>query len=177
MTENSDEARLNLRCSRVVHDAFVDFAEDHALTHRDLFERMVRTVTGLKTDAVSNRSKPQSGKVDVRLRAEEKGAALKLAEADGRTLPGWIRAVLRRVIFKAPAFNSHELDLLQSLSVDLRKMGTNLNQLIHYMHRTGRPEPALSGVDAIRELIERLRREQLALLDRSSNRYEYEADE
>jgi hypothetical protein len=164
---------IRVWCSTEVKEAFAAAASAQDLSQSELFRRLVGTLTGVPVLMPAPAVKHEQ--VLVRLTPDERKAGLARATAEGRTLPSWIRSILRRIAFRQPVFAAAELDALRTNADLLRRIGTNLNQLVQYMHRTGRAEPALASIDAIQIALRDLRREQLALIDRASNRYESEA--
>lgn len=86
-------------------------------------------------------SDPQAGdkrKVTIRLRQADKLEIQQQAGAMGTTLTGWITALARSRIRKAPLLAVPETAALADANKQLAAVGRNLNTVVHRLHREGR---------------------------------------
>lgn len=77
-------------------------------------------------------------KVTIRLRQADKLEIQQQAVAMGTTLTGWITALARSRIRKAPLLAVPETAALADANKQLAAVGRNLNTVVHRLHREGR---------------------------------------
>ena len=77
-------------------------------------------------------------KVTIRLRHADKLEIQQQAAAMGTTLTGWITALARSRIRKAPLLAVPETAALAEANKQLAAVGRNLNTVVHRLHREGR---------------------------------------
>lgn len=117
------------------------------------------------------------GRIELRLPPREFSAAQQLAQADGRTLQQWLRAVVRKVTRSAVPFNPVELDELRNVVLATGPIGRNLNTVAKFYRQTGSVEPDAVAIEALTAQYGRLHAEVAALIDRASSRYEAESED
>src|SRR5690554_7678195 len=91
--------------------AFGDLARRRGQSESDLLRQILSTVLR-QTPAPSPVQVGFRGttpRVHIRLRPDELHAVQALAQADARSIPAWIVALVRRVALKAVPFNDREL--------------------------------------------------------------------
>ncbi len=77
-------------------------------------------------------------KVTIRLRQADKIEIQQQAKAMGTTLTGWITALARSRIRRAPLLAVPETAALADANKQLAAVGRNLNTVVHRLHREGR---------------------------------------
>lgn len=161
-----------------VKAAFADLARRSGRSESDLLrDILAKVLSGNPSSApLPAGFKNGTGKFVVRLRPDELAAVGPLAQADSRSIPAWIVALVRRVALKAVPFNDSELQSVNRAIAALGPIGRNLNALAKHFHQTGRARPDDLPVAQLTEAVARLRAEVLTLAERASRRYS-EADE
>lgn len=158
--------------------AFAELARRSGLSESDLLRQVLHQV--LKGEAPAPVSaagfKQVSKQVNFRLRADELDAVTKLAKADARSVPAWIVALVRRVVFKAEPFNARELEGLYRTLAALGPIGRNLNVVVKHFQQTGRIHAHDIEFERLTTAIERARSDVLAMAERANRRVEPEPD-
>lgn len=154
--------------------AFTDLARRRGQSESDLMREILSSVLRQNSapSPVQVGFRNTTPRVHIRLRPEELHAVQALAQADARSVPAWIVALVRRVALKAIPFNDRELVAVNKAIAALGPLGRNINVLVKHFHQTGRSSPDDLPVVRLAEAIQQLRAEVLALAERASRRYD-----
>lgn len=152
---------------------FADAARQNGLSESDLLRRMVEQIIGNTTTPLPASTADRRGgrQVKLRLWRDELTAVELLAQAEARSVPAWIGALVRRTAMGVVPFNERELAELHRAVSALGPLGRNLNTLVRHWHQTGRSSPEAIAAAVIHEAIQALRSEVMDLADRASNRF------
>ena len=167
---------LKTTCDDATKTAFVGLAEREGMSESALLRRIVGHVIASNPGAKRSRTqKPVenvSDRVHVRLTTTERKAAQRLADAEGRTLAQWVRALVRSATRTAVPFNASELEGLREVLAIVGPLARNLNVITRELHRTGRIDARSVKIGELKEAYADLSRDVTALMDRASSRYE-----
>jgi hypothetical protein len=102
--------------------------------------------------------------VGVRLKGEERAALADAARARGTTPANWLRSLAIVHLCGKPQWNDAEVAALRELFRELRRIGTNVNQIAHQanaaalsgLHSPGAAREAREAADKIQEEMRRL---------------------
>lgn len=151
--------------------AFATLARSQGLSESDLLRALIaKALDDAAVQAPAPRAVRRGGRqVKLRLWADEARAVERLAQAEARSVPAWIAALVRRAAIGAVPFNSAELDALNRLLVHLGPLSRQLRERAgQEAHRDGL---SADEVRALAEAYTRLRAQVVDLIDRASNRY------
>ena len=81
--------------------------------------------------AVAPRAVGTAEGVFIRLRGMERYALGRAADASGMTPTAWVRSLTLVHLNKAPEWNPEDREALRAIGRELRKIGTNINQIAH----------------------------------------------
>jgi hypothetical protein len=95
---------------------------------RPPWARLDLTPEQRKAEEEKRRAKLRTAHIGVQFTPAERAEIVKRAKASGISLSDFVRIVLLSDL-KAPAPPAHDLEAIRDLSVQLSKVGTNLNQL------------------------------------------------
>lgn len=156
--------------------SFIDLARRRGQSESDLLRAILGSVLRQNTapSPIQIGFRNTTPRVHIRLRPEELQAVQRLAQADARSIPAWIVALVRRVSLNAIPFNDRELTAVNKAIAALGPLGRNINVLVKHYHQTGQGSPDDLPVARLAEAIQQLRGEVLALAERASRRYDEE---
>lgn len=167
---------LKTTCDGTTKAAFIGLAEREGMSESALLRKIVGHVIAANPSAKRSRTakpaEPVSDRVHVRLTTTERKAAQRLADAEGRTLAQWVRALVRRSTRTAVPFNASELEGLREVLAIVGPLARNLNVITRELHRSGRVDARAVKIGALKDACADVSREVAALMDRASSRYE-----
>jgi hypothetical protein len=165
-------------CDADLAARFAALAASHDKTRSAFLQEIIRHV--VRTNAAgpgdvgdqegAQTTRARSNRVRVSLAADEHAAAARLAEADGRTLPQWLRVIVRKATTGAIPFNPAELTALRDVVLAVGPIGRNLNTVAKFYRQTGRVEPDSIAIETLTKQCNQLRAEVAAMIDRASLR-------
>lgn len=164
---------IQLRVDSDTKAAFADLARRNGLRESDLLRRAVKQLLGQNPLGTPAQVEDRRGsrRVTVRLWRDEYVAVERMADAEARSVPAWIAALVRRTAMDVTPFNPSELEKLHQSITALGPLGRNLNTLVRHWHQTGRASSDSVDMAAVSTAIADLRRQVIDLADRASNRY------
>ena len=103
-------------------------------------------------------------RLTVRLRADEQQALQAAARARGVTPSTWVRALAVAHLLRRPQWNPVEVDALRDLATELRRIGTNVNQVARALnvavargeYPPGQGEAAKAAAELVRAELRRV---------------------
>lgn len=120
-------------------------------------ERVVRVSDGSPTNEPPREERGAYKGVHFRLREADREALREQAASTGYTITGWVTAVIRARVRKAPLLAVAEIEALIEANRQLAAVGRNLNTVVHQLHRTGRWAGNLDLYAKLLEIVKRNR--------------------
>ena len=159
--------RVETSLDRATKDAFHNLAKQSGTTEAALLRRVVAAVVKSNPAASSDHhgEASRSMRLTVRVTPEVFEAVTKTALEAGTTRPGVVLGTLRARFLQAPTLLPMEAEAVGRAAYQLSLVGTNLNQLIRFIHQgrlatLAERDPVLasatSAVIALRESIHAL---------------------
>ncbi len=173
MTAVKANSMIAAKVDPALKAAFADVARRSGKSESDLLREILGKVLQQNPSPAPLPAgfKQRTGEVKLRLRADELAAVQPLAEADSRSIPAWIIALVRRTALGAPPFNDRELTALNRTIAALGPLGRNLNVLVRHFHQTGRSSPADIDVTRLASVVQEARAEVVALTSSALRRF------
>jgi len=176
MSDQARRVRVPLELTVAQRDALRALADAQGRSVNAFLRAMLDRVfaaQGIEAEALPDERKHgRRSTFLVRLDPADGVRLRKEAEITGRSSAGLVRAILRRAFDGAPVYTADELAMFRKAFDQLRRVGSNLNQLLHHANRTADPSGALAYISEVQSTIKELRDGQRLVLDRASNRYQ-----
>lgn len=117
------------------------FAKQERLSTNALLDAVVRRLLRGKGVELEDQEDDAGGvykRISIRVKEADRIEVKEHAKAMGTTVTGWITAVVRSRIRKAPLLAVPETAALAEANKQLAAVGRNLNTVVHRLHREGR---------------------------------------
>lgn len=116
----------------------------------------------------------QGVQVGVRLKPAERRLLADAARDRGTSPATWLRSLALAHLAQRPQWNGAELEALREIFTELRRIGTNVNQIAQALNVAGPAGPGLAGQGAaVREAAELVRAEMRRVLALITGNFDY----
>jgi len=130
-------------------------ARNHMSTVQLLHRAMLTVLDGAEAEVglPEKARRAETGRIEVTLTAAELRLVKAAANHDGYSLSAWVAMLLRGVLAKQPVLTASELTALNHATVQLMRVGRNLNAIAHVLRRADRYEGTTEQLSEIAQTV------------------------